>query len=367
MKQKYAFISYNHQDTKTAQWLHRKLESYRLPANIRNEFSESKYLRPVFRDQEDLSTGILSEELRKNLKESKFLIVICSPHSAQSAWVSEEVKAFIEWGQLEYIIPFIIDGIPNCDDSRECFPMSLKEYIRIHPDQELLGISVAEAGREKAFVRVISRMLDVSFDELWKRHERECRRRIINRTAGSVIAAALFYYLAVPLCINVRLYDEQHHLPLPDDAVLVINWAEYPINSHLDTVITMTIPGYLRGQRIPIGFKSTYYRTIDDTLKLDYGIFTTKHIRLERDKTFACFAGSVNDEEGMPITGAKVTIGEETVLTDSTGHFSVSFPTLEQRENKKLCIQKPGFRDIIRTDECPGSNLKFIMHPYETN
>lgn len=362
MKQRYAFISYNHQDMKAARWLHRKLEAYRLPADIHNEFSESKYLRPVFRDQEDLNTGILSEELRKNLRDSKFLIVICSPHSARSVWVNEEVKTFIEWGQLEYIIPFIIDGIPNSDDERECFPMALKEYTRRHPEQELLGIDVAEAGREKAFIRVISRMLDVSFDELWKRHERERRRRTATWTAGSIIGAALFYYLAVPLTVKVALHDERHRLPLPDDAVLVINQAEYPI-TNLDTVITMKIPGYQRGQGIPLSFRSTYYRAITDTLRPDFGILTEKDIRLERDETFARFAGSVNDEEGMPVAGAEVTIGGKRVRTDSTGRFTVTFPTQEQRINMELRIRKPGLRDIIRTDECPGNDLKFIMHP----
>ena len=93
---RYAFISYNHKDKDMAKWLQAKLESYKLPTEIHNEFEDSRYLRPVFRDKTDLNTGILSDELRKNLQTSKYLVVLCSPNSAHSKWVNDEVKAFIE-------------------------------------------------------------------------------------------------------------------------------------------------------------------------------------------------------------------------------------------------------------------------------
>ena len=51
VKNCYAFISYNHRDIKAAKWLHKKLESYKLPTEIHNEYEDSKYLRPVCRDQ----------------------------------------------------------------------------------------------------------------------------------------------------------------------------------------------------------------------------------------------------------------------------------------------------------------------------
>ena len=72
-KKRYAFISYNHKDAKWAKWLQEKLESYKLPADIHNEFENSRYLRPVFRDKTDLNTGVLANELRKELEESKMV------------------------------------------------------------------------------------------------------------------------------------------------------------------------------------------------------------------------------------------------------------------------------------------------------
>lgn len=361
-KKHYAFISYNHRDIKAAKWLHKKLESYKLPTEIHNEYEDSKYLRPVFRDQEDLDTGVLSDELRKHLESSKYLIVICSPNSAKSDWVSNEVKMFIEWGRLEYIIPFVIDGTPNSGDENECFPKSLLKYVIEFPDRELLGINIAEVGREKAFVRVVSRMLGVSFDELWKRHERERRRRIIAWSVGIPFAACLFYYFAIPVSLSIRVVDENHRLPMPSDAVLVVANAEYPLNN-LDTMVTInTIPGYNRWRKISAKFSSTYYIPVVSEFRLGIGIRNTKALRIERDSSFAIYKGTVIDLNNNPIKQAQVQVGDSVVYTDDRGHFKLLFSIEEQSEYKKLQITKSGKQTIIRDDECPSMDLKYIMH-----
>jgi len=358
---RYAFISYNHHDVKQARWLHMKLESYKLPAEIHNEFEDSRYLRPVFRDQEDLNTGILGDELRKHLEESKYLVVICSPHSARSEWVSNEVRTFIEWGRLEYIIPFIIDGTPNSGDERECFPLSLREYVAQHPDRELLGISTAEVGREKSFIRVISRMLGVSFDELWKRHERARRRRIATAASSAVVLLSALYYFALPVSLTIRLNDEQHRLPLPDDAVLVVNGAEYPLD-RLDTMLTISnLPGYFKGRSLKVSFSAQWYNTIEEDVAIGWGTSVTFERMLQRDSTFAVFAGTVVDENRQPVKGATVTIDNLVETSDSEGHFHFFFPVEEQTETKSIQIIKDGYKDYIRLDECPDTNLTYIL------
>ena len=140
IKQNYAFISYNRHDVKWAKWLRRKLEWYRLPSEIHNEFEDSRYIRPVFRDRDELTSGVLNDELRQRLEASKYLIVICSPHAALSQWVSDEVQAFIDMGRLEYIIPFIVEG------DETSFPTSLKTWNEKHSDRTLLGIAVNDDG-----------------------------------------------------------------------------------------------------------------------------------------------------------------------------------------------------------------------------
>ena len=69
-----------------------------------------KKIYPVFRDKTDLTGGKVLNALHKELEESQFLIVICSPKSASSEWVSREIQHFIELGQEDNIIPFIVEG-----------------------------------------------------------------------------------------------------------------------------------------------------------------------------------------------------------------------------------------------------------------
>ncbi|MDD7760180.1 MAG: toll/interleukin-1 receptor domain-containing protein, partial [Bacteroidales bacterium] len=64
----YAFISYKREDEKWAKWLQKKLESYGFPVALRKDNpSLPQKIRPIFRDQSDLSGGNLKEEIEKGL------------------------------------------------------------------------------------------------------------------------------------------------------------------------------------------------------------------------------------------------------------------------------------------------------------
>ena len=177
-----AFISYQRNDEETAKWLHHHLEHYKLPVNICEARPElPKELRPLFLDDAELSGGNLSKVIHQALNDSKHLIVLCSPDSAKSPWVNEEVQTFIESGRTERIIPMIIDGIPYSKDAdSECFPKALISLRKTK--HERLGISM-KGGQEIASVKLIAQLLGVSFDELWQRYEREKeeeRQRLIR-------------------------------------------------------------------------------------------------------------------------------------------------------------------------------------------
>ena len=168
----FAFISYQRKDEQWAEWLLHQLEHYHLPSNVIKKHPElPKELRPLFLDKNELAGGILPKEIRAALESSRFLIVICSPNSAKSEWVDKEVMTFIELGRTEKIIPFIIDGIPY-DKKNECFTPAL-QMLKKNKQQELLGINIAEMGREVASIKVVARMLGLKFDTLWQRYERE--------------------------------------------------------------------------------------------------------------------------------------------------------------------------------------------------
>lgn len=190
----FAFISYKREDEKIARWLQKKLEHYKLPNSIRKDNSYlPKIIRPIFKDTTDLSGGVLEKAIKNALSSSKYLIVICSPRAAQSLWVCKEVQEFIESGREEYIIPFIIDGEPHStDSSKECFPSGLRE---LSGSRELLGISIHEMGREAAVIKVVARMFDLRFDELWRRFERSKK---VKRFVGFILLACI---LLITQCI----------------------------------------------------------------------------------------------------------------------------------------------------------------------
>ena len=188
-KQYYAFISYKRDDQKWAEWLQQKLEHYKLPSNLNGRSDLPKEIRPVFRDKSELAAGVLADEIQKALDNSKFLIVICSPHSAKSEWVNKEVQSFIDSGRTEKIIPFIIEGTPNSgNDETECFPKAIRE---LPEEDELLGVNINEMGRDAAAVKVVAQMFGLRFDDLWQRHEREKKRRRRWFTVGIVTFALM--------------------------------------------------------------------------------------------------------------------------------------------------------------------------------
>ena len=354
---RYAFISYNHKDQNMAKWLQEKLESYKLPTEIHNEFEDSRYLRPVFRDKTDLNAGILSEELKKHLISSKYLVVVCSPNSAKSKWVNDEVKVFLEMGRADRVIPFIVDGTPHGGED-ECMPQALCEL-----EDELLGISINEVGKQEAFIRLVSKMLGIDYDVLWQRHQRQVRNRRIFIAVILSILFVLLYYLAVPLSISLMIKDEKHHLPMPESATVTVNGVEYQLSTIDTTLVVDNIPGYFRGRTIDVSFKSTYYQSKKKGCRMGVGISNSYELNVQRDSTFAIFGGVVYDENGMPVSRADVNLDGMTTMTDVHGRFRFELPVDKQTENKCITISKQGMTTVTRYDECPESELKYIIKP----
>ena len=197
----FAFISYKREDERWAKWLQHKLENYRLPSNLNGRTDLPKEIRPVFKDTSELIPGNLPEQINEALEQSKYLIVICSPRSAQSEWVNKEIEMFLSMGRTNNIIPFIIEGLPFANEtSNECFPLSIRQLPK---ENEILGANVNEMGRDAAAVKIVSRMFNIRFDELWRRREREQKR---HRTM--IIASLMALVLAIS-CVAFWMYHQK--------------------------------------------------------------------------------------------------------------------------------------------------------------
>lgn len=219
----WAFISYSHRDAKWGNWLHQALETYKVPKDLIGMETQRgddvpKRIFPVFRDREELPTAVdLGDVIQNALKESRYLIVICSPHSAQSQWVNQEILNFKKLGKENRILSFIVEGEPNAADGKagfepeaECFPPALK--FKLGPDGELSGERTepiaADArpgkdGRTNALLKLVSGVIGVSYDLLAQRDKR--RRQAFRRKVALYSLATL---LVVSSIFSIREWQQ---------------------------------------------------------------------------------------------------------------------------------------------------------------
>ncbi len=190
-----AFISYSSKDEKVAKALWKKLEHYRLPSVLQKQYEDIPEKIHIFLDQGDIVPGDTVENaLSRELADSKKLIVLCSHNSAKSPYVELEVKNFLSLGHSPNdIIPYIIEGEVNRDSPNNCYVPSLFGKT----DKETInGVSVLRDGKWKAFVGVLANLLDVKFDEIYRR-EKVRRNRINAALSGLGLLFACFIGFAV--------------------------------------------------------------------------------------------------------------------------------------------------------------------------
>ena len=192
----WAFISYSHADAAWAQWLHRALEAYRIPRRLRRvdagpeQFPRRLY--PIFRDRDELPTAAnLSVKIREALAASRCLIVICSPRSAVSRWVDQEIRSFRDQGGSSRVLCLIVDGEPHADrelGQLECFAPTLLQDEPLAAD-----VRAGKDSRDAAKLKLVAGIIGVNFDDLRQRERRRLtRRRLHFGLAGAASLAVLF-------------------------------------------------------------------------------------------------------------------------------------------------------------------------------
>ena len=219
----WAFLSYSHRDAKWGDWLHKALETYRVPRRLVGKVSRDgavpERVYPVFRDREELPVSAdLGANINEALGESRYLIVICSPQSAQSRWVNEEIKTFKKLGRDDRILALIVDGEPNASDGKpdfaaeqECFPEALR--FRFYPNGEQtpertepIAADAREGkdGRNNARLKLLAGLLGVNYDDLKQREQERRLRRARRIVAAALVLIAAFAALSVALFFKQR-------------------------------------------------------------------------------------------------------------------------------------------------------------------
>jgi WD40 repeat protein len=207
----------SHVDARWAAWLHKSLETYRIPKTLVGTMSSDgltaipRRLFPLFRDRDELAgASSLGDKIEGALQASRNLIVICSAHAARSKWVNQEITAFKASGREQRIFCLIVDGEPNAtalpaSGLQECFPEAIRYVVdaagRItDTPAEPIAADLRQNGdgKRNALLKVLAGVLDVDFDSLKQRdHDRRIRQFTIAGVALSaavVVLAGLSYY-----------------------------------------------------------------------------------------------------------------------------------------------------------------------------
>lgn len=210
-----AFISYSHRDKAAVARLHRTLETFRVPAQLVGRETPvgpvPRRLTPIFRDRDELpASDDLGSRLTDALTRALFLVVVCSPASARSQWVREEILQFKRLHGEGRVLALVVDGEPNATDlpgreAEECFPVSLRYRIGADGDLSTVRAEPIAAdvrphadGWRLGTQKLIAGLTGLALDDLV---QRETQRRMQSlaaiasgATAGMVLTAGLAVY-----------------------------------------------------------------------------------------------------------------------------------------------------------------------------
>ncbi len=226
-----AFISYRHaeQDSEAAIALHRRLEAFRLPGNLRKKYPKERWkIERVFRDQDELPlSDNLSDQIEHALANADYLIVICSPRLPESRWCAREIELFKKMHGLDHILAVLIEGEPE-----ESFPEGIRyreiptvnekgETVIVRQEVEPLAAELRAEDKktrkkllEDAVLRMAAPMYGLAYDELKQRHREQKIRRIaaISGIAAAVVLgyAAMSTLFALRISEQKKTIEEQH-------------------------------------------------------------------------------------------------------------------------------------------------------------
>ena len=209
-----AFLSYSHTDSADADWLHKAIERFSVPNGLVGQVTANgtvpRSLSPIFRDRHELAASSdLGQTIRLALKQSRFLIVLCSPAAAQSRWVNEEILTFKKLHGDRRVLAAIVGGEPWASEmagreEEECFPPALRQKYdrRGHATGERAEPIAADLredrdGREAGKLKLVAGMLGLGLDDLVQREQQRRQKRLTYVAAASLAGMTVASGLAV--------------------------------------------------------------------------------------------------------------------------------------------------------------------------
>ncbi len=191
-----AFISYSRKDRVFASLLEEALEAFS-PPEIGT--IPQKHLN-IFRDEEDFTGTDYHKAVSKHLRDSRKLIVICTPAARASQYVNDEIRVFAETNGSDNIIPILLDGIPNNEafsdhQAEKAFPDTLVEIIQMplaisYRDFQPEKDKVSKGKFDSAWFSLLANLYDIGRNEIEQR-ERKRQIRLRNYWLGGLGSVAI--------------------------------------------------------------------------------------------------------------------------------------------------------------------------------
>lgn len=329
----------------------------------------------VFLDLHALHAGDFSDQLRQKVKECKDFIWVLSPTNIQQAngmvkrittleyregidYFRDEICWAIQYGKN--IIPVILDDFTM----PSIIPPELQAAIdQYNPTLDLRKLQAVVTTKNQYFdasMKVLRKYLKSHAVVKW---------RIL---AGVMVALAIIATVFFPLSQRggvansfITLSEAEHSsLPFYGASVELIVGNKSQGVKQLRTLdeqaVFTDISLHHFGRDAVVRLRAEGFLPQNDTLKLSKNI----HLSLIRDDSYRTYFGHVGDSRtGLPLKNVRITIGDQTVYTDSLGHYSVCFGVGKQTISKSLSAYKAGYELHEDNETFPGSDNKFYLDP----
>lgn len=350
----FAFISYNNKDMAWGKRLHRKLEHYRMPSTLCSERGwKRKPMNPVFFAPAEIQPGGLDEELQQRLRVSRHLVVVCSPNSARSRYVADEIRYFHSLGHPENIHFFIVDGLPHSNDPQtDCFNPVINELGM----PEILAANIHEPvyrlpllNRERAYVQLVTKLLGVEFDTLWQRHRRQFVNRVVAWVMGclavlAVVCGVWKYNQPVDVHIAVNevsisnknlppLHDIMINVKLENDSLVRV------LPKVNDQLLFPNVPRRFLNTNVQLSVRCVNAVPLDTVMALSQNM----QISLKRDETVY---GSVrfrlyDASREQFVSGVVIRLDSYESVSDEDGWVVFDIPMQRQRQSYRVQSSVP--------------------------
>lgn len=208
-----AFISYRHIpfDSVVAERVMRLIETFTPPRSLLRNGKFEKWR--CFRDEEELPLSKnLGDDIHEALRDSEFLIIICSPEYNDSKWCLEELRYFkeIHGGSTDNIAVVSISGEPS-----ENFPTDVLSTIEDGVERAVEPLSAdIRADNEKQslkklntlYLKMAALFLNCEYNDLVQRQEKRKRKKTI--WLFSIVISVLLAFIFVLSISNARIQEK---------------------------------------------------------------------------------------------------------------------------------------------------------------